>query len=77
MTDKELKKLKRAELIEIMFFLQKELDDLKKENQKLKQDIDELNKKYQQEQCGLSKDNVQAIQNIIQKSIKDCLNNNG
>lgn len=72
MTDKELKKLKRVELIEIMLYLKKELDDLKQENQQLKNKINELNQK----QCGLSENNVQAIQNIIQKSIEDCLNNN-
>ena len=36
MTDKELQKLKRSELLEIMLGLQNELDWLKKENQELK-----------------------------------------
>lgn len=40
MTDKELKKLSRTELLELMLYLRKELDDLKEENEKLKEQID-------------------------------------
>lgn len=35
MTDKELRKLKRKELLELMYYLQKELEDVKLENAKL------------------------------------------
>lgn len=41
MTDKELQKLKRSELLEIMLGLQNELDWLKKENKDLKSEIDD------------------------------------
>lgn len=36
MTDKELKKLKRVELIEILYYLKKENEELKAENDLLK-----------------------------------------
>lgn len=44
MTDKELRKLKRSDLLEIMFYLRDELDKLNKENESLKSRIDELSK---------------------------------
>lgn len=37
MTDKELRKLKRADLLEILYYLQKEIDELKEENAMLKE----------------------------------------
>lgn len=40
MTDKELRKLKRAELLEILFYLRKENDSLKQENTELKQRLE-------------------------------------
>ena len=50
MTDKELQKLKRSELLEIMLGLQNELDWLKKENKDLKEQID--NKRIALEKSG-------------------------
>lgn len=37
MTDKELRRLKRTELLEIVFYLQKEIEDLRQENASLRQ----------------------------------------
>ncbi|HCJ40474.1 hypothetical protein [uncultured Ruminococcus sp.] len=42
MTDKELSRLKRPELLEILYYMRRELDDLREENKKLKDRIDEL-----------------------------------
>ena len=39
MTDKELRKLKRSELMEILYYLQKEVETLQKENESLKQQL--------------------------------------
>ena len=39
MTEKELKKLGRTELLEIMYELRKQLDAAKRENEELRQDI--------------------------------------
>ncbi|MBR6579981.1 MAG: hypothetical protein IKK66_01630 [Ruminococcus sp.] len=35
MTDKEIRKLKRADLLEILYYLQKEIEELNKENESL------------------------------------------
>lgn len=40
MTDQELRRLKRGDLIEILYYLQKENDELREENEKLKSRID-------------------------------------
>lgn len=51
MTDKELRKLKRTELLEILFYLQKEVDSLKQENSELKLRLDnsgELSEEFMQ-----------------------------
>lgn len=40
MTDKELHKLKKPELLEILFTMRKEIDDLQTENDELKQKLD-------------------------------------
>ena len=42
MTDKELRRLKRRELIEILYYLSRENDELKEKNQKLEKRIDAL-----------------------------------
>lgn len=42
MTDKEVRKLKRAELLEILFYLQKEADALRQENDNLRQQLSSL-----------------------------------
>lgn len=42
MTDKELKKLKRSELIEVLYYMRREIDELREENEKLESRIDRL-----------------------------------
>ncbi len=39
MTDKELRRLKRSELLEILFYLQKDIETLRQENENLKQQV--------------------------------------
>ncbi len=41
MTDKELRKLKRKELLELMYYLQKELEDVKLENAELHKQLED------------------------------------
>lgn len=43
MTDKELHKLKKAELLETLYYLRVELDKLTTENELLKQQLEERN----------------------------------
>lgn len=40
MTDKELRKLKRLELLDLLFYMRKELDELQEENDSLKKQIE-------------------------------------
>ncbi len=42
MTDKELSRLKRPELLEILYYMRRELDELRDENKQLKKRVDEL-----------------------------------
>ncbi len=39
MTDKELKKLKRTDLLEMLFYMQKEMETLRQENENLRQQL--------------------------------------
>jgi cell shape-determining protein MreC len=40
MTDKELRKLKRTELLELMLYLRQELDSVKQENEELRKQLE-------------------------------------
>lgn len=42
MTDKELRKLKRPELIEILLYMRQEIDELRSENKNLQERLDKL-----------------------------------
>ena len=42
MTDKELRKLKRTDLIEMLYYMRTEIDELKAENEQLKSRLDTL-----------------------------------
>lgn len=42
MTDRQLKKLKRSELIELLYYARKEIDRLSQENEKLRGSLDKL-----------------------------------
>ncbi len=72
MTDKELKRLKRADLLEIMFYFRDEIDNLKKENESLKSRIDELSKAAMNAKTEISDNSViriaDAVRNIINES---------
>ncbi|WP_173369404.1 hypothetical protein [Ruminococcus flavefaciens] len=42
MTDRQLKKLKRSELIELLYYARKEIDRLSQENEQLRSRLDKL-----------------------------------
>jgi hypothetical protein len=42
MTDKQLRRAKKTELIEMLYYLRKELDELKSENEELKGRLDKF-----------------------------------
>lgn len=72
MTDKELRRLKRAELLEILFYLQKENDNLKKQNQELQQRIENITLNKQ----SLSDDDFKRIAQIVRDALNPSDENN-
>ncbi|MDD5947283.1 MAG: DNA repair protein [Oscillospiraceae bacterium] len=64
MTDKQLRKLRRAELLEMMFYIQKELDELKEENESLKQ-------KLEKAEGGLSEESLRQIVDAVKTAVAD------
>ncbi len=64
MTDKELRKLKRVELIEILYYMRNEIDELQAANQRLETRIDQLigNAQPQQEISEPAAENVSAAE---------------
>ena len=61
MTDKELRKLKRTDLLEILYYLQKEIDELKEENAILKEKAAGL---------SISDSDVSKIAEAVAKAVK-------
>lgn len=67
MTDKEFQRLKRSELLELMFNLQKELDNLRNENTLLKQQIGVFTQTALQAKASLSETALQDITKAFQQ----------
>lgn len=57
MTDKELRKLKRGELLELMYYMKKDLEELNQENQSLR---DQLNA-HVAGQADINKEILEAV----------------
>lgn len=55
MTDNELKKLRRRELLEILYYMRKEIDETKLENERLQKLLDERNKDHEEVMSELKK----------------------
>ena len=64
MTDKEIKKLKRADLLEILYYLQKEIEELTKENESLK-------KIMENQQLSLSENELKRITKAVKSATRD------
>ncbi|MBP5361901.1 MAG: hypothetical protein J6Y71_02570 [Ruminococcus sp.] len=67
MTEKELRKAKKEELIEMLYYLRKEIDELKEENDKLRAKIislSESNTKSQEKQTETEAQDVPEIQEV-------------
>ena len=75
MTDKELRKLKRAELLEIMFYLQEELSNVKQENESLRVRVDELTKAALSSKTELSEKCMQEIIHAVKNAAESCFAN--
>lgn len=61
MTDKELRRLKRAELLEILFYLKKENEELREEVKRLREQPAQI--------AALPEDVLQQIKQAVQESI--------
>jgi arsenate reductase-like glutaredoxin family protein len=61
MTDKQLKKLKKDELLEILIYMRQEIDKLTQENESLKRQLEERSK------VAFSKEDVSNIMEAVKK----------
>ncbi len=66
--NKELKKLKRSDLLELLFQLQKEVEHLKSENQGLREELD--NRIIMINEVGNIADAAMKITNIFEEAQK-------
>ena len=64
MTDKEFKRLTRAQLIEIIYQLQVKLEEVSADNQRLKAEL--MDKRVRMNQVGSIADAVLEINNVMQ-----------
>ncbi len=71
MTDKELRRLKRSELLELMFYLREELDKLKEENESLKSRIDDLSKAALESQNNLSDEFIKVVSDAVRNAAEE------
>ena len=62
MTDKVLRRLKRAELLEILYYLQKE-------NEELKEEVKRLKEQPVQTVSGLPEDFMQQITQVVREAV--------
>lgn len=65
MTDKEVRKLKRADLIEILFYLQKELETVQQENEKLRKQLENI-----EISAKISDEDVQRIAKAVKAAMR-------
>lgn len=68
MTDKEVRKLKRAELLEILFYLQKEVDKIKAENENLRQQLDSVSSANKLSEADLAQVKT-AVKDAVQEAM--------
>lgn len=66
MTDKEVRKLKRAELLEILFYLQKEMETLRTENENLRRQLESVTSAN-----GISEADIERIAAAVVKAVQD------
>lgn len=64
MTDKEIRKLKRADLLEILYYLQKEIEELNKENESLRTQLENA-------KVSLSENELKRIIKAVKTAARD------
>ncbi|MCM1133332.1 MAG: hypothetical protein NC340_07645 [Ruminococcus flavefaciens] len=75
MTDKELRRLKRSELLELMFYLREELDKLKEENESLKSRLDDLARTSIEVKSNQSDEFIAVVKNAVKEAVESSLSN--
>lgn len=68
MTDKELRKLKRADLLEILYYMQKEIADLTKENEALRNQMDNMKATFSENEM---KRIIKAVKSAAREGIME------
>ncbi|MBE6850766.1 MAG: hypothetical protein E7504_03360 [Ruminococcus sp.] len=71
MTDKELRKLKRSELLEILFYLQKEIEKIQQENENLRKQMDSISAA-----SAISNEDIARIAKAVKYELKGGAPNN-
>ncbi len=66
MTEKQVKRLKKAELLEILFYMRKEIDSLQEENAQLKEKLDKYSSGGN---VILSDANLETLSKTIEESV--------
>lgn len=72
MTDKELKKLKRADLLEILYYLQKEVEELTKENESLKAQLENSKSSFFENDLDRI---VKALESAARNAVREMVQN--
>lgn len=66
MTNKELRKLKRSELMEVLYYLKKENETLQNENESLKQQLENA-------RGGISTENLEKIIDAVKSATEEAI----
>lgn len=71
MTDKELKRLKRSELLEILFYLQKEMETLRQDNENLRKQLESISSvDPTNHQATLSQTDLEQIITAVRETVQ-------
>ncbi len=73
MTDKEIRKLKRADLLEILYYLQKEIEELTKENESLKAQLENSKVSFSENEL---KRIIKAVKSATRDAVRETAQNN-
>ncbi len=68
MTDKEVRRLKRADLLEILFYLQKETDALRQENDNLRQQLASLSTTHR-----MADEDLEQVLGAVRKAVQEAV----
>ncbi len=70
MTDKEVRRLKRADLLEILFYLQKETDALRQENDNLRQQLASLSTTHR-----MADEDLEQVLDAVKTAVQEAVQN--